>query len=107
MRFQTLTGTLRWILPAALLAGPAPGARAQAATQAEVLQRWLDALGGRAAVESVQATYVWARIEGRDLRGRSEEWNTARGELLSIAGVPPATTAAAATWWTRTARCAS
>ncbi|HVP38922.1 MAG TPA: retropepsin-like aspartic protease [Candidatus Saccharimonadales bacterium] len=74
--------------PPAAPAPPGPAAPAAATpepTTEQALERWLAALGGRAAVESVAATYVWARIEGPSVQGRSEEWNTARGQLRSVA----------------------
>src|SRR5262249_23695662 len=59
-------------------ASPAPS------TTEAVLERWLAALGGRAAVESVRATYVWSRVSAGGTESRSEEWNTARGELRAV-----------------------
>src|SRR5438552_3656787 len=71
---------------ACLLAGalPASPAAASPSTSEAVLARWLEALGGRAAVESVRATYVWSRVSAGGAESRSEEWNTARGELRAI-----------------------
>ncbi|MBI5837164.1 MAG: aspartyl protease family protein [Candidatus Eisenbacteria bacterium] len=72
-------------LVALAFSAPRTGRASEPLDERQVLARWLAALGGSAAVESVRVTYVWARIEGAGLRGRSEEWNTARGELRSVA----------------------
>ena len=68
--------------PGRLHAAPAPS---DSAATRQLLDQWLAALGGRAAVESVRATYVWSRFHAGSAEGRSEEWNTARGEFRSIA----------------------
>lgn len=79
-----------WALAAALVTGAAPAARAQVAPEARpVIERWIEATGGRAAFDAEHALYVRGTLEGFGLKGVIESWNQRPDRSAGITAIGP------------------